>query len=195
MVAAARSNFSDFTINAGVSATFDGLIIADGNATGASGGTGFLTSYNGAAAAGGVWRHSGALTLTNSVLQNDTAQGRCRHQLPAFPTATAAAPVDPRRAPSMSRPAPRSISRRAIASATIAPPAAPAAWRHARLSSERAYLPRGRRRRGWNFDRQWRRRCAGPTAGSGQRMGPLGGTVAPPASPDPTEVRHAKTTP
>src|SRR6202048_4290026 len=34
------SNFSDFTINDGVTASFDVLIIADGNATGTTGGAG-----------------------------------------------------------------------------------------------------------------------------------------------------------
>ena len=38
----AASNFSDFTINAGVTASFDGLIIANGNATGATGPTATL---------------------------------------------------------------------------------------------------------------------------------------------------------
>ena len=71
------SNFSDFTIAAGVSATFDGLIIADGNATGATGAycTGAACAGGtGGAAAGGIY-DAGSLTLTNSVLQNDTATG------------------------------------------------------------------------------------------------------------------------
>ncbi len=76
------SNFVDFTINAGVTATLDGLIIADGNATGATGsagtfgevGTTLGAGGTGAAAAGGIY-DAGSLTLTNSVLQNDTATG------------------------------------------------------------------------------------------------------------------------
>ncbi len=69
------SSFSDFTINAGASASFDGLVIANGNAAGttaiyAPGSTG----GTGGAAAGGIY-DAGALTLTNSVLQNDTATG------------------------------------------------------------------------------------------------------------------------
>ncbi len=71
------SNFSDFTINAGISATFDGLIIADGNATGLAGSYPFhpySPGTAGGAAAGGIF-DAGALTLTNSVLQNDTATG------------------------------------------------------------------------------------------------------------------------
>jgi hypothetical protein len=78
----AGSNFSDFVINAGVTATLDGLIIADGNATGATGsagtfgevGTTLGAGGTGAAAAGGIY-DAGSLTLTNSVLQNDTATG------------------------------------------------------------------------------------------------------------------------
>ena len=71
------SNFSDFVINAGVSATFDGLIIADGHATGATGTTSNSTygiGGTGGAAAGGIF-DNGDLTLTNSVLQGDTATG------------------------------------------------------------------------------------------------------------------------
>ncbi len=72
------SNFSDFTINAGVTAGFDGLIIADGHATGATGSNGGSALYQaggtGGAAAGGIF-DAGALTLTNSVLSNDTATG------------------------------------------------------------------------------------------------------------------------
>ncbi len=71
------SNFTDFTINAGVSATLDGLVIADGHATGRTGAasdSAFATGGNGSAAAGGVYVY-GNLTLTNSVLQSDTATG------------------------------------------------------------------------------------------------------------------------
>ncbi len=71
------SNFSDFTVDAGVSATFDGLIIADGNAKGAAGKE-FVGNYgvsgSGAAAAGGIYV-KGDLTLTNTFLQGDTATG------------------------------------------------------------------------------------------------------------------------
>jgi len=71
------SNFSDFTIDAGVTATFDGLIIANGHATGAAGANTYnvgILAGNGHAAAGGIY-DAGLLLLTNSVLQNDTAQG------------------------------------------------------------------------------------------------------------------------
>ena len=70
--AAASSNFSDFTINAGVTATFDGLIIAERpcdrrrrrrNPGGAGG-----------AAAGGIY-DAGVLTLSHSQLFGDTATG------------------------------------------------------------------------------------------------------------------------
>ena len=50
----ASSNFSDFTINAGVAATFDGMVITGGHATGAAG-SGFGRQHMGAgAAAGGI---------------------------------------------------------------------------------------------------------------------------------------------
>jgi len=69
------SNFSDFTINAGVTATLDGLIIADGHATGAAGATGILGGdVAGGAAAGGIY-DAGALTLSHSQLVRDTAAG------------------------------------------------------------------------------------------------------------------------
>jgi len=71
------SNFSDIVINAGVTATLDGLIIEDGNATGATGTTSNATygiGGTGGAAAGGIL-DNGDLTLTNSVLQDDTATG------------------------------------------------------------------------------------------------------------------------
>ena len=71
----AGSNFSDFTINAGVTATFDGLIIADGHATGAAGAaTFFFFGGRGGAAAGGIY-DAGTLTLSNSQLVGDTATG------------------------------------------------------------------------------------------------------------------------
>ncbi len=77
----AGSNFADFTINAGVTATFDGLIIADGYATGATGtaGTGVYSpgpfqGGTGGNAAGGVY-DAGVLTLSNSQLVGDTAAG------------------------------------------------------------------------------------------------------------------------
>ncbi len=72
------SNFSDFTINAGVTATFDGLIIADGHATGGTGGYGVqgggVQGGPGGGAAGGIY-DAGALTLSNSQLLRDTATG------------------------------------------------------------------------------------------------------------------------
>ena len=71
------NNFADFTINAGVSATFDGLIIAGGHATGATGSYGASgggTGGTGSATAGGIY-DAGTLTLTNSTLQSDTATG------------------------------------------------------------------------------------------------------------------------
>jgi collagen type I/II/III/V/XI/XXIV/XXVII alpha len=71
------SNFADFTVNAGVSATIDGVIIQDGHATGATGANGaagYDAGGNGGAAAGGIY-DAGALTLDNSVLQADTATG------------------------------------------------------------------------------------------------------------------------
>jgi hypothetical protein len=71
------SNFSDFTIDAGVTATFDGLIIADGHATGTAGSAGSQSHPNGGSgggAAGGIY-DAGTLKLTNSLLQNDTATG------------------------------------------------------------------------------------------------------------------------
>jgi hypothetical protein len=71
------SNFSDFVVDAGVSATFDGLIIADGNAKGTAG-TDFVGNYGtsgtGGAAAGGIYV-KGDLTLTNAFLENDSATG------------------------------------------------------------------------------------------------------------------------
>ncbi len=77
-------NFSDFTINAGVTASFDGLTIANGNATGATGGAGplvyngqgfsFYVGGTGGGAAGGIY-DAGSLSLTNSVLSNNTATG------------------------------------------------------------------------------------------------------------------------
>jgi hypothetical protein len=73
----AASNFSDIVINAGVTATLDGLIIANGHATGATGTTSNSTygiGGTGGAAAGGIL-DNGHLTLTNSVLQGDTATG------------------------------------------------------------------------------------------------------------------------
>ena len=75
----AGSNFSDFTIAAGVIATFDGLMIADGNATGTAG----SPNGPGGGAAGGIY-DAGALTLTNSVLQNDTATGGAGGHLPSL---------------------------------------------------------------------------------------------------------------
>jgi hypothetical protein len=71
------SNFSDFTINAGVNATIDGLVIANGHATGtagADGGSTGVTGGTGGGAAGGIF-DAGSLMLTNSLLQNDTATG------------------------------------------------------------------------------------------------------------------------
>jgi hypothetical protein len=71
----ASSNFSDFTINAGVTTTFDGLIITGGHATGATGyshGSGHMGA--GGAAAGGIF-DAGTLTLSNSALVGDTATG------------------------------------------------------------------------------------------------------------------------
>ncbi len=78
------SNFSDFTIDAGVTAAFDGLIIADGHAAGAAGTVHYaIQAGNGGAAAGGIY-DSGALTLTNSVLQGDTAHGGAGADEPSF---------------------------------------------------------------------------------------------------------------
>ena len=71
----ASSNFSDFTINAGVAATFDGLVITGGHATGAAGsGHGVHHMNAGSAAAGGIF-DAGTLTLSNSALVGDTATG------------------------------------------------------------------------------------------------------------------------
>jgi hypothetical protein len=64
------SNFSDFVINAGVTAKIDGLIIADGNAVGAAG----SAASAGGDTAGGIF-DAGALTLSDSVLEDDTATG------------------------------------------------------------------------------------------------------------------------
>ena len=72
---AASSNFSDFTINAGVTATLDGLIIADGHATGAAGANGILGGEVAAGAAAGGIYDAGALTLSHSQLVGDTAVG------------------------------------------------------------------------------------------------------------------------
>jgi hypothetical protein len=74
-----QSKITDFVIDAGVTATFDGLIIANGHATGAPGAYSVGGVYggppgNGGAAAGGIF-DSGVLTLTHSVLLNDTATG------------------------------------------------------------------------------------------------------------------------
>src|SRR5580704_514777 len=71
----ASSNFSDFTIDAGVMATFDGLIIADGHASGAAGAAGGVGGAGpGGAAAGGIY-DAGVLTLSHSQLVGDTATG------------------------------------------------------------------------------------------------------------------------
>jgi hypothetical protein len=66
----ASSNFSDFIINAGVTAKIDGLIIADGNAVGKAGGAGKAGSNS----AGGIF-DAGSLTLSDSILKDDTATG------------------------------------------------------------------------------------------------------------------------
>ncbi len=69
--------FTDFVVDAGVTATFDGLIIADGDAKGAAGADyvgNYGTSGSGGAAAGGIYV-KGDLTLTNTFLENDTATG------------------------------------------------------------------------------------------------------------------------
>jgi hypothetical protein len=66
-------DYPDFTINAGVTASIDGLTIANGYNHGADGAYGYL-GRPGGPAAGGIF-DSGALTLTNSMLQNDTAVG------------------------------------------------------------------------------------------------------------------------
>ena len=49
------SDFSDFVVNAGVSATFDGLIISEGDATGAAGFSPNYVDGKGGAAAGGIY--------------------------------------------------------------------------------------------------------------------------------------------
>ncbi len=64
------SNFSDFIINAGVVTKIDGLIIADGNAVGTAGGAGKAGSNT----AGGIF-DAGSLTLSDSILKDDTATG------------------------------------------------------------------------------------------------------------------------
>jgi hypothetical protein len=79
----AISNFSDFIIKAGVKATIDGLIIADGHAVGATGTTGLFSAGPGGAAAGGIY-DAGALRLTNSLLRDDTATGGAGGQGPAL---------------------------------------------------------------------------------------------------------------
>jgi len=121
----AGSNFSDFVIDAGVTATFDGLIIQDGHATGAVGANTPLSNLSqpggqGSAAAGGIY-DAGALTLNNSVLQ---AAPRPAGLAAVVLRMAAAAAVGPRREPSMSARPAVSISTQAIPSSTIPRPGA-----------------------------------------------------------------------
>jgi hypothetical protein len=94
-----ESNFSVFTINANVTASIDGLIIEDGNATGATGSlsTDFSPGATGGAAAGGIF-DAGALTLTDSVLE---AERRSAGPAAAAVELAAVAPAATPRAPSM----------------------------------------------------------------------------------------------
>jgi hypothetical protein len=71
------SNFSDFTINAGVTATLDGLVITGGNATGAAGAYGGRSGGTGGTGqgAGGAIYDAGTLTLTDTVVEGNSATG------------------------------------------------------------------------------------------------------------------------
>jgi hypothetical protein len=74
---AGNSSFTDIAINAGVTASIDGLTIVDGHGAGASGAYGASgggTGGRGQGAGGGIY-DAGTLTLTDSDFANNTATG------------------------------------------------------------------------------------------------------------------------